>query len=198
MSALFNTTSIRRSNGRVSAFEYAIEDLRQLTFPVARGETRSLQHFLDSTYTDAFIVVQDGIVIAEQYFNGMGAETPHLLNSVSKSFVGMLAGIAVDDGLLNTGSLVSDYLHKLANSAFRETTVQAALDMTAGVATPRTMIDARMIFGMKPPWWDGVPIYKPTPRHARYLRTANSAIRTNNKKTNTFTIEQSSPTCAPR
>ena len=128
MSALFNTTSIRRSNGQVSAFEYAIEDLGQLTYPVARGETRSLQHFLDSTYTDAFIVLQDGIIIAEQYFNGMGADTPHLLNSVSKSFVGMLAGIAVDDGLLDTGSLVSDYLPKLANSAFRETTVQAALD----------------------------------------------------------------------
>ena len=134
VSALFNTTSIRRSNGQVSAFEYAIEDLGQLTYPVARGETRSLQHFLDSTYTDAFIVLQDGIIIAEQYFNDMGADSPHLLNSVSKSFVGMLAGIAVDDGLLDTGSLVSDYLPKLANSAFRETTVQAALDMTAGVA----------------------------------------------------------------
>ena len=64
----------------------------------------------------------------------MQDSTLHLLNSVSKSFVGMLAGIAVEDGLLDTEKYVARLLTWLADTAFRETTVQHALDMTAAVA----------------------------------------------------------------
>lgn len=134
MSALFQTTQIRRSGDRTSNLKYALEDLSQLPYPVSKNETQPLQHFLDSTYTDAFVVLQDGVVITEQYFKNMSQHTPHLLNSVSKSFVGMLAGIAVDDGALVTDHLVSNYLPQLADGAFRHTTLQTALDMTAAVA----------------------------------------------------------------
>jgi CubicO group peptidase (beta-lactamase class C family) len=134
MSALFQTTQIRRSGDRTSNLKYALEDLSQLPYPVSKNETQPLQHFLDSTYTDAFVVLQDGVVITEQYFKNMSQHTPHLLNSVSKSFVGMLAGIAVDDGALVTDHLVSNYLPQLADGAFRQTTLQTALDMTAAVA----------------------------------------------------------------
>jgi CubicO group peptidase (beta-lactamase class C family) len=134
MSALFQTTQIRRSGDRTSNLKYALEDLSQLPYPVSKNETQPLQHFLDSTYTDAFVVLQDGVVITEQYFKNMSQHTPHLLNSVSKSFVGMLAGIAVDDGALVADHLVSKYLPQLADGAFRHTTLQTALDMTAAVA----------------------------------------------------------------
>ena len=134
MSALFQTTQIRRSGDRTSNLKYALEDLSQLPYPVSKNETQPLQHFLDSTYTDAFVVLQDGVVITEQYFKNMSQHTPHLLNSVSKSFVGMLAGIAVDDGALVADHLVSNYLPLLADGAFRHTTLQTALDMTAAVA----------------------------------------------------------------
>jgi CubicO group peptidase (beta-lactamase class C family) len=134
MSALFQTTQIRRSGDRTSNLKYALEDLSQLPYPVSKNETQPLQHFLDSTYTDAFVVLQDGVVITEQYFKNMSQHTPHLLNSVSKSFVGMLAGIAVDDGALVADHLVSNYLPQLADGAFRQTTLQTALDMTAAVA----------------------------------------------------------------
>ena len=134
MSALFQTTQIRRSGDRTSNLKYALEDLSQLPYPVSKNETRPLQHFLNSTYTDAFVVLQDGVVITEQYFENMSQQTPHLLNSVSKSFVGMLAGIAVDDGALAADHLVSTYVPQLADSAFQYTTLQTALDMTAAVA----------------------------------------------------------------
>ena len=133
MSALFQTTQIRRSGDRTSNLKYALEDLSQLPYPVSKNETRPLQHFLNSTYTDAFVVLQDGVVITEQYFENMSQQTPHLLNSVSKSFVGMLAGIAVDDGALAADHLVSTYVPQLADSAFQYTTLQTALDMTAAV-----------------------------------------------------------------
>jgi len=134
MSALFATQTIQRSTKSAMAFEYALEDTSQLTYPVSKGATEPLQHFLDSTFTDAFLVLKEGVIVTEEYRNDMQDNTQHLLNSVSKSFVGMLAGIAVEDGLLDTSKYVSAYLPELANSAFSETTVQRALDMTAAVA----------------------------------------------------------------
>ena len=134
MSALFATQTIQRSTKPAMAFEYALEDTSQLTYPVSKGATEPLQHFLDSTFTDAFLVLKEGVIVTEEYRNNMQDNTPHLLNSVSKSFVGMLAGIAVEDGLLDASKYVSAYLPELAKSAFSETTVQRALDMTASVA----------------------------------------------------------------
>ena len=134
MSALFATQTIQRSTKPAMALEYALEDTSQMTYPVSKGATEPLQHFLDNTFTDAFLVLKEGVIVTEEYRNNMQDNTPHLLNSVSKSFVGMLAGIAVEDGLLNTSNYVSAYLPELANSAFSETTVQRALDMTAAVA----------------------------------------------------------------
>ena len=82
----------------------------------------------------------------------MQDSTLHLLNSVSKSFVGMLAGIAVEDGLLDTDKYVCAYLPELADTAFRETTVQHALDMTAAVAYSEDYDKTTDDFGTKPPW----------------------------------------------
>ena len=65
-------------------------------------QSHTLDHFVDSTYTDAFMVLKDGVLVCEQYFNDMAPHS-HLLNSVSKSFLGMLAGIVIHDGLLDPG-----------------------------------------------------------------------------------------------
>jgi hypothetical protein len=54
------------------------------------------------------------------------------MNSVTKSFVGMLAGIAVDRGLLDPEAPVIEYLPGLDNSAWEDATVRHLLDMTAG------------------------------------------------------------------
>ncbi len=45
-----------------------------------------------ATATDGWIVIQHGKVVAEQYYGGMVPDTAHLLMSVSKSLIGMVAG----------------------------------------------------------------------------------------------------------
>ncbi len=134
MKHLFDTATVHQSKSAPSHFEYALEDLTQIQYPVSKALSQPLQHMLDSTYTDAFLVLQDGEIITEIYGNEMAYDTPHLLNSVSKSFVGMLAGIAADEGFVDPQNLVSVYLPELSDGAFRHTTVRSALDMTAAVA----------------------------------------------------------------
>ena len=134
MSDLFTTAVITKGAAKASPMETQLTDLSQIAYPVGGGRTEPLQHFLDSTFTDAFLVMQHGVVLTEVYSNNMRADTRHLLNSVSKSFVGMAAGIAVDHGALDPSQLVSHYLPELSGSAFRDTSVANALNMTAAVA----------------------------------------------------------------
>src|SRR5262245_52845617 len=70
-------------------------DLAAVPMP---GEPRSFGAFLDETNTDAVVVLHRGRLIFERYANGMTAASPHILMSVSKSLLGLLAGILVARG----------------------------------------------------------------------------------------------------
>ena len=65
---------------------------------------------LDETYTDGFLVLKDGAIAYERYFNGMDQRTLHLSQSVAKSFAGMVAGILIGRGILDVNALVTHYL----------------------------------------------------------------------------------------
>ena len=88
---------------------------------------------LDESFTDAFVVLKDSKIVFEEYQNNMDQGSLHLMNSVSKSFVGMLIGILAEENKLNPKEKVIQYIPELEKSAFEETTIQHALDMTAAV-----------------------------------------------------------------
>ncbi len=128
---LFPTCRLARGPSAALGLPTQPRDVLQLSFPSADGQTTSIRDFLGAACCDAFLVVHGGCVIAEHYFNGMTASSHHLLNSVTKSFVGMLAGIAVERGQLDPSSLITRYLPELDNAAWQGTTVRHLLDMTA-------------------------------------------------------------------
>ena len=101
---------------------------------------------IDGSYTDAFLVLKDGIVLAEEYHNGMGPDSLHLLNSVSKSFLGMLVGVLVDEGTLDPVAPLVTYLPEFADTAFRETSLRHALDMSGAVAYDEDYADRQARF----------------------------------------------------
>ena len=65
------------------------------------GHTSTFAEVIAETWTDAVVVLHEGHIVFEKYFNGMTEETPHLLMSVTKSVVGCIAGILVEQGLLD-------------------------------------------------------------------------------------------------
>src|SRR5215470_8305396 len=56
---------------------------------------------LAATDTDAMVVLHRGRLVYERYANGMSADTPHILMSVSKSMLGLLAGVLAPKGVLD-------------------------------------------------------------------------------------------------
>src|SRR5262245_31147016 len=88
---------------------------------------------LAKTDTDALVVLHRGRLVCERYANGMGADTPHILMSVSKSMLGLLAGVLADKGVLDLERDVTHIVPELARTAYRGASVRQLLDMRAGI-----------------------------------------------------------------
>lgn len=134
ISEFLHVANISRGSGSSTALEPAFADLSGLEFTDAEGGTLTVSEMLVRTYTDGFIVLKDGELVFERYYNGMTPDTRHLLMSVSKSVTGMLAGVLVNDGRLDPTAQVVDYIPELqAAPGFREASVRQVLDMTTSI-----------------------------------------------------------------
>lgn len=92
-----------------------------------------LHGFLAETDTDALVVLHRGRIVAESYGNGMTAATPHILMSVSKSMLGMLAGILEAQGKLDLAAPVTSLVPEVGGTAYKGATIRQLLDMRAGI-----------------------------------------------------------------
>lgn len=101
---------------------------------------KALQDIRDggSPGIDSLVVIRNGRLVAEGYFNGFGRESLHDLRSTGKSFVSALAGIAASQNLLATGDLVSQHIPGFSSHDHMDARKQAIgvahlLNMTSGL-----------------------------------------------------------------
>ena len=130
---LLRIARISRGYGPAWHFGMAPRDISGIGFTDAAGAKRTVAEALAATYTDGFLVAQDGKIVAEIYMNGMERSTLHLSQSVVKSFTSTLVGILAGAGEIDIGRPVTDYLPELAQSGYRGATVSQVLDMRSGV-----------------------------------------------------------------
>lgn len=104
-------------------------DLENITLP----NGQSAKEAIHTSHGDALVVVDDGKLCSEFYFGETNADSRHLLFSITKSVVGILAGILIEEGSLSRDLLVTQYIPELANSAWGDATVDQVLDMLVSV-----------------------------------------------------------------
>ena len=88
---------------------------------------------LAETFTDGFLVLHRGQVVAEHYFNGLAPDVPHLLMSVSKSVTSARrrrAGRPWPAARVRHGR--AHRARSCGGTSFEGATVQDLLDMRAG------------------------------------------------------------------
>ena len=109
------------------------------------------------TDSDAVVVLHKDKLVHETYRNGMTWQDPHILMSVSKSMLGLVAGTLVERGELAENDLVTKHVPELANTAYAGAKVRDLLDMRAGVlfeedylATDGPIIDYRFAANWNP------------------------------------------------
>ena len=83
----------------------------------------------------ALLVYRDGQLVFEEYLNGHTREQSHRLASGTKSFVGVLALMAIEDGLLKLDERVADTLTEWKVDARKsQVTIRQLLTLTSGIA----------------------------------------------------------------
>lgn len=135
------TAEVWRGDGPVPALPRQEQDLDELPVASTKGAVTTLARLLDDTYTDGFIVLKDGAVVYERYFNGMTPRTLHLSQSVAKSVTAAAAGVLVGKGLLDVNAPVTHYIPELNDTAYRGALLQHVLDMASGVTFDETYTD---------------------------------------------------------
>ena len=96
---------------------------------VVDGKINKFTQILENTYTDSIFVLHKGNVLYERYFNGMKPDTKHLLQSVSKSILGVLYAIMINKGVIDPEQKMGHYLPELNTCVFGSATIAQALDM---------------------------------------------------------------------
>lgn len=66
--------------------------------------------FLETRNTKSFIVLHQGKIVIEAYFNNHFASSAWYWASAGKTLTATLSGIAQDENLININAKVSDYL----------------------------------------------------------------------------------------
>ena len=127
------TSQVWRGNSPSLPLPKNEQDITGVTFTTSGGEARSISEFLNDSFTDAFLVMCDGLIVHESYHNGMTPKTPHLMQSVSKSITATVAGIMIGRGELDPTAVVQTYIPELEQTAWKDATLQHVLDMTTGV-----------------------------------------------------------------
>ncbi|MER8787333.1 beta-lactamase family protein [Mesorhizobium sp. M0983] len=128
------TVEVWRGNGHRHRLDRAEVDFDALPVSDSTGKATTLPGLLDETYTDGFLVLKDGKVAYERYFNGMTERTLHLSQSMAKSVTASVFGILVGGGLIDPALPVTTYLPELEATGWAGASVQHALDMTSGVS----------------------------------------------------------------
>ncbi|MDH3399265.1 MAG: beta-lactamase family protein [Acidimicrobiia bacterium] len=99
-------------------------------------EVDDLDQFLEETDTQALIVIQDGTVLYEGYYNGTQRDSMLTSFSVAKSFDSALIGIAIGEGFISSvEDPITVYLPELAerDPGFEAITIRDLLRMAAGL-----------------------------------------------------------------
>ena len=95
----------------------------------------SVDEYVRKQNVAGLIVVKNGTVVFERYELGNTRESRWLSYSVAKSVTSLLVGAAIKDGYIRSvDEPVTDYLPRLRNSAYDESSIRDVLQMSSGVA----------------------------------------------------------------
>ncbi|HEX8270347.1 MAG TPA: serine hydrolase [Flavobacterium sp.] len=75
-----------------------------------QNQVQPLLDYLTEKHTKSFIVLINGRIVLEEYFNGHSATTPHYWASAGKTLTATMTGIAQHENLLSLDDKVSDHL----------------------------------------------------------------------------------------
>ncbi len=110
-----------------------VDSVAGVKVPGSGGEEWSLLDWLEVSNSDALLVAHRGKLVHEWYVDPAIETSPHIVFSVSKSITAILAGVLVEQGVLDPRKPVVAYIPELADSGYRDASLQQVLDMVVNI-----------------------------------------------------------------
>lgn len=132
---LVPSTQVWRGNAGGSVLPRAErDDIDAVQFtPLGSSAPMRWAQSLDANCTDAIVVLHRGRIVYERYFGVMQPHVAHMCMSVTKSYVGTLGAMLLQQGALDEAQQATHYIPELAGTAYAGATVRQVMDMTIGV-----------------------------------------------------------------
>lgn len=131
MPRYFNSIAMRNS---AEVLPWSVEEKPLPASFQFQGKEYILKDWIAQTGTTGLMVVADGKVAFEQYYQGNTAQTEAISWSLGKSFVSSLIGFALADGSIKSlRDPVSDYVPSLKGGGYEGVPIQDVLEMSSGI-----------------------------------------------------------------
>ena len=114
-----------------------------------QGRKQSIDEIAVHQFIDGLLIIKDGEIVVENYYGHLTQDRPHLMNSVSKSIVGLVAGKLAAQGVIDLEKPVSHYVPALAKSGYGPDSLQTLLDMRDGSDYTETYADFTTTFRLQ-------------------------------------------------
>ena len=90
--------------------------------------------YLENHETVAYLIIQDGKVLFEEYWDGYGTDSHSNIFSATKSIVSLLIGIAIDEGKIKSvDEPIGNYLTEFSTDERGKITIKELLTMSSGL-----------------------------------------------------------------
>ena len=107
------------------------EEIDQVTW---NGKEQDFETFLKQTQTNVFLVIRNGKITYEKYFNGKSKSTVLPSYSVAKTMTSLLIGQLIDEGKIKESDTFVSILPEFkAGTSFDKVTIRDLLDMNSGI-----------------------------------------------------------------
>lgn len=125
------TKEIKKGN-TVDEFEKNISELPE-SFDFKK-DNFLVSDYLKDTQTSGLIVIQDDVIKHESYYLGANENTLFSSNSMGKSFVSALMGIAISEGhIKSVDEPIGNYIPEFKNTEIENIPIKACLQMASGL-----------------------------------------------------------------
>lgn len=132
MDAAFLNTPVPRGDGPTAELTYGAD---------ATQPPEVDKWIVDRTVT-ALVVLKDGEIVHENYFQGTQADDLRISWSVAKSYLSALMGVLLDEGAITSiDEQVTQYAPALVGGAYDGATIRNVLNMSSGVVFDEDYLD---------------------------------------------------------
>ncbi|APE44291.1 6-aminohexanoate hydrolase [Sulfitobacter alexandrii] len=132
MDRAFLTTEVPRGNGPTSPLPYGPD----AALPPGTDD------WVEERSLTSLLVLKDGEIVHESYYQGTSAEDRRISWSVAKSFLSALVGVLLDDGTIESiDDPVTKYASLLQGGAYDGASLRQVLNMASGVTFDEDYLD---------------------------------------------------------